>query len=115
MRQRFRGRPVGFSRARPLSSADPICFDNSTVFETSRPGRGQQTANYVHIDVKMDHLYPAKEHDSRISGHGRRRGGGGNVPRFEFWGDVPQKLRLLKKNVLSTYIVIFIDFPIILK
>ena len=95
MRQRFRGRPVGFSRVRPLSSADPVCFDHSTVFETSRPGRGQQTASYVHIDVKMDHLYPAKEHDSRIRGQdmGAAAGGGGTRPPGSiFFGKSRRKL-----------------------
>ena len=87
MRQRFRRRSVGFSRAWPLSSgADPVCFDNSTVFETSRPSRGQQTANYVHIGVKMDHLYPAKEHDR----HGRRRRQ--HIPPVRFWGTSPPEI-----------------------
>ena len=38
----------------------------STVSDTSRPGRGQQTATFVHVKVKMDHLYSAYGNDGRV-------------------------------------------------
>ena len=55
---------VQSSAAREFRS--PGCIDASIAWNPRRLGRGQLTAIFVQINVKIDHLYAAEKRDSRV-------------------------------------------------